>query len=134
MMPFILIILAFTLQAIFRSMSRMLTPMLTSSPRFANLFCFCKCLPLLCHTLVLSFLLLKISFGLSLISFSGCLKLVSCAFVCFIGSLKPFMTRSNEVFCLPLHQIPRNSMDKSTWFLFILSCWCLHYIQRGHSS
>ncbi len=63
------ITLAFTFQVAFRSMSRVFTLMLTSSPRLARLFCFCNCIFLLCYTFVLSPLLLGVGFKLSFISF-----------------------------------------------------------------
>jgi hypothetical protein len=133
-MPLILIAPAFTLQAIFRSMSKVLTFMLTSCPRLANLLCICMCLPFLCYTLVMSLLLLEVDFGFNLISFWGCLKLVSCAFICFIGSFEPFKTKLGKAFRLPLDQIVQDSMDKSTrFFLLILPRWCLHNIRKGHS-
>lgn len=104
-------------------MSKMLTLMLASSPKIANMLCLCMCLPFFCYTLVLSLLFLGVGFGLSLTSFWGCLKLVSHALICFIGSLKPFKMKSGKAFRLPLNQIVQNSMDKSTWFfLLILPC------------
>jgi hypothetical protein len=106
-------------------MSKVLTLMSTSSPKLANLLCLCMCLPLLCYTLVLSFLFLGVSFGFSLTSFWGCLKLVSHALVCFIGSLKPFKMKSCKAFRLPLNQIAQNSMDKSTLFLLLILPCCV---------
>jgi hypothetical protein len=70
--------------------------MLASYPRLAMLLCLCRCLPFLCYTLVISPLFLGVSFGLSLVSLWGCLKIVLCAFVCFIGSLEPFKTNSSR--------------------------------------
>ncbi len=48
-------------------------------------FYLCKCLILLCFSLVLFFLLFVVGFELSLAPFWGCLSLVLCALVCFIG-------------------------------------------------
>jgi len=86
----------FTLQATFWGMYKVLTFMPTSSPRLTMLLWLCRCPPLLCYTLVLSLLLLGVSFEFN--SFWGCLKLVLCALVCFIGSFKPFKPRSNMHF------------------------------------
>jgi len=124
-----------TFQATFWGMLRMFTLMPTSSPRLANLFCLCRCLPLLCYTMVLSFLLLGVGFEFSLTSFRSCLNSILHALIFFIGSFQPFKTRLGKAFCFPLDQIAWDSMDKSTWFfLLILPCWCLCYIQGGCSS
>ncbi len=77
------IALAFTLQVASRGMSIVLTFMLALSPRLAKLLCLYKSLPFLCYTLVLSPLLLGVSFRLILVSFSGCLKFISHALNCF---------------------------------------------------
>ncbi len=40
-----------------------------------------------------------------------------------------------HAFRLPLHQIAQDSINESTWFLFLLlPRWCLHYNQGGHSN
>jgi len=109
-------------------MSKVLTLMSASSPKLANMLCLCMCLPLLCYTLVLSPFFLGVGFGLSLTSFWGCLKLVSCALICFIGSLKPFKMKSRKAFHLPLDQIVQNLMDKSTWFIFLILQCCVYVI------
>jgi hypothetical protein len=62
------------------------------------MFYLCKCLPLLCFSPVLFLLLIGVGFGLNLIPFWGCLSLVFCAFVYFIGSLKPSKMRSARLF------------------------------------
>jgi hypothetical protein len=85
-----------------QGMSRVLTLMPTSSPKLVGLLCFCMCILLMCYTLVLSPLIFGVGFRLSLASFWGCLMLVLCAFVCFIGSLEPSRTRSNKLFAYPL--------------------------------
>jgi hypothetical protein len=46
-----------------------------------------------------------VRFGLSLISFWGCLKFVSCAFICFIRSLEPFKTKLGRFFAYPLTKL-----------------------------
>jgi hypothetical protein len=133
-MLFVCTVLAFTLQGAFWGMSKVLTFMPTSFPKLAKLLCLCKCLPLLCYTLILSLLLIGVQFGLNLVSFWGCLKLVLCAFICFIKSLKPSKTRSSRFFAYPLTNA-WDLMDESTRFLFLLlSHWCLHYTQRNRSS
>lgn len=80
------IALAFTLQAASWDMSIVLTFMLALSPRLTKLLCIC--LLFLCYTLILSPLLLAVSFRLILASFWGYLKFVSRAFNCFIGSFE----------------------------------------------
>lgn len=45
--PLVLIVLAFTFQAVFRGMSRVPILLLTLFPKLAKLFFFCKCLPFL---------------------------------------------------------------------------------------
>jgi hypothetical protein len=104
-MPLILIVPTFTLQAIFWGMSRVFTFMLTSCLKLANLLCLCMCFSFICYTFVLSFLLLKVHFGLSLVSFWGCLKLISWALICFIKSFEPFRTRLGKAFRLPLTKL-----------------------------
>lgn len=104
-MPFVFIALAFTFHATFQSMSRMLILMLASYPRLAKLFCLYRCPPLLCYTLVLSFLLLGVGFGFSLASFWGCLRLISCALVCFIGSFEPSRMKLGRLFACPLTEL-----------------------------
>jgi hypothetical protein len=112
-----------------RGMSRVFTFMLALSPRLAKWFYFCKCLPFLYYTLVLSLLLFGVSFGFSVTSFWGCLKLVSCAFVCFLGSFEPSRTRSNKLFAYPLTKLCKIQWDESIFFLLLLlSHWCLCYI------
>jgi len=77
----------------------------TSSPRLTRFFCFYKCVFFLCYTLVLSPLLHKVGFRFNLTSFWGYLRFVSCDFDCFIGTLKPFKTRSNKLFIYPLIEL-----------------------------
>ncbi len=100
-MSHVLIVIAFSLHAAFRGMSRMFTLMLTSYPRLTKLFCLCKCPPFLCYTLVLSPLFFRVSFELSLASLWGCLRIIFRGLVCFIGSLEPFKTSSNRFFAYP---------------------------------
>jgi hypothetical protein len=88
-----------------QGMSRMLTFMLTSSPKLTKMFCICKCFFLMCSTLVLSFLLFGVGFELNLASFWGYLKFILHALICVIGSLKPFMTKSNKLFIYPLTKL-----------------------------
>jgi len=101
-MAFVHIVLAFTFQVASQSMSKVFTLMLASSPKLTVLFCFYKCLPPMCYTLVLSLLLIRIGFGLNLTSFWGCLRLILHALTCFIRSFEPFKTRSNKFFVYPL--------------------------------
>ncbi len=63
---------------------------------------FCKCPLLWCYTLVLYPLFLGVGFGPSLASFWGCLRPVSCALVCFRGSLKPSIMKLGKIFTNPL--------------------------------
>jgi hypothetical protein len=86
-------------------MSRVLTLLLASFPKLARLFYLCRCPPLLCFSLVLFLLFLGVGFGLSLIPFWGCLSLISCALVYFIGSLEPSSTKSNKLFIYPLTEL-----------------------------
>jgi hypothetical protein len=104
-MSLVLIVLTFLFQAAFWGMSRMLTLMLASYPKLVRLFCLCKCLPFLCYTLVLSPLFLGVSFRLNLTSLWGCLKIVLCALICFIGSFKPFRMNSSMFFIYPLTKL-----------------------------
>jgi hypothetical protein len=92
------IALAFTFQVASQGMSRVLTIMAALSPRLAKLLCLCICLLFLCYTIVLSLLLFGVSFKFNLASFWGCLKLISCALVCFIRSLEPSRMRLNRLF------------------------------------
>ncbi len=101
-MSLVHIALAFTFQVASQSMSKVLTHIPTSSPKLASLFCFCRRPPLLCYTLVLSLLFLGVGFNLNLISFWGCLKLILCALVCFIGPFEPFKMRLENLFVYPL--------------------------------
>lgn len=104
-MPLAPIILVFTLSMAFQGMLSVFTFMPTSFPRLAKLLYFCRCPILLCCTLVLSLLLLEVSFRLRLVSFWGCLKLISRAFICFIGSFKPSKMKSNKFFVYPLTEL-----------------------------
>ncbi len=104
-MPLVPIVPTFTLQVAFWSMSRVFTLILASSPRLTRLLCLCRCLPLLCYTLVLSFLPFGVGFKLSLASFWVCLRLVSHAPNCFIGTLEPSKMRSNMLFIYPLTKL-----------------------------
>jgi hypothetical protein len=97
-MPLAPIALAFTLHAASQGMSKVFTLVLESSPRLAGLLCFYKCLLILCYTLVLSLLFLGVGFKFNLVSFWGCLRPISHAFVCFIRSFEPSRTRSNMLF------------------------------------
>jgi len=105
-MPFILIVLAFTFQGALRAMLKVFTLMLTLSPRLTRLLCFCRCLPLLWYTLVLSLLFLEVDFGLSLTSFWVCLKFILHAFICFIRSFEPFRMKSRRFFAYFLLNCP----------------------------
>jgi hypothetical protein len=104
-MPLVFITPAFIIQVTFRGMLRMFTFMPTSSPRLPKLPYLCKCLLFMCYTLVLSLLLLRVGFRFNLISFWGCLRLVSHAFVCFIRFLELFKMRSNELFVYALFKL-----------------------------
>lgn len=86
-------------------MSRMLTLMPDSSPKLTKLICFCRCLPLLCYTLVLSPLLLGVGHKLNLVLFWGCSKLISRALICFIGPYKPSKMKSNRLFAYLLTKL-----------------------------
>jgi hypothetical protein len=86
-------------------MLRVLTFMSTLYLMFCRLFCLCRCPPFLCYTLVLSFLLLGVDFGLSLTSFYNCSKFVSRVFDRFIGSFKPSKTSSSKFFAYPLTRL-----------------------------
>ncbi len=77
----------------------------TLSPRLPGLPYLCKCIPFMCYTLFLSFLFLGVGFRFNLPSFWGCLRLVSHALVCFIGSFKLFKTRSSRFFVYPLFEL-----------------------------
>jgi len=79
--------------------------MLALSPMLARIFYLCKCPPFLCSTLFLFFLFLRVSFGLSLISFWGCLGPISHAFNCFIRSLEPLRTRLGKVSAYPFTKL-----------------------------
>ncbi len=98
MIPLVFIVLAFTLQAVSRGMSRVFTLLLASFPRLIMFFYLCKCPPLLCFSLVLFLLFLGVGFGISLASFWGYLSFVSHAFICFIKSLEPFRMRLGRLF------------------------------------
>ncbi len=74
----------------------------TSFTMLAKLFYFCRCLPLLCFSLVLFLLFLGVGFKLNLAPSWGCLCLVSHAFICFIGSLEPSRMKSGRLFTYPL--------------------------------
>ncbi len=104
-MPFTRNVLAFTLHATSWGMSKVFPLITTSSPKLPKLFCLCKCLLLLFYTLILSPLLLGVGFGLNFISFWGCLKHVSCVFICFIRCLEPSKTRSCKLFVYPLTKL-----------------------------
>ncbi len=94
----VLIVLVFIVQMAFRGMSRMLTFLLALFPKLAKLFFLCKQPPLLCFSLVIFLLLIGVGFGPNLVPSWGCLNLVSCAFICFIGSFEPFRTSSSRLF------------------------------------
>lgn len=104
-MPLVHIVLAFTFQATSRNMWRVSTFMPTLSSKLVRLLCLCTCVPFLCYTLVLCPLFLKVGFRLSLISFWGYLRFVSCAFDCFIGTFEPFKTRLGRLFPYPLIEL-----------------------------
>ncbi len=99
------ITLTFTLYVVFWGMLRVFTLMPASFPKLAKLLCLYRCPLFLCYTLVLSLLLLGVGFRFSLTSFWGCLKPVSHAFICFIGSFKPSMMRSNRLLIYPLTEL-----------------------------
>ncbi len=127
-MPLVAIVLAFTFYVAFQGMLSVFTLVPTSFPRLAKLLCFCRCLILLCHTLVLSFLLLGVGFGLSLASFWGCLKLISRAHYLFHRIFRAIQDEIKQVFCLLFDQIAQDPMDDLAWFLFLLLLhWCLCY-------
>jgi hypothetical protein len=86
-------------------MLRVFTLMLASFPKLIMLFCLYRCPPLMCYTLVLSLLLIGVGFGLSLISFWGCLRLILHALNCFIRSFEPFKTRSCMLFANPVIEL-----------------------------
>ncbi len=104
-MPLVYIALAFTVEAAFQSMSRVLTLMPTSSLKFARLLCFCKCFSLMCYTLVLSSLLFEVGFEFNLVSFWGCLKFISHAFDCFIQPFEPSRMRLGKFFAYLLTEL-----------------------------
>ncbi len=83
----------------------MLILLLALFPRLVKLFFLCKRPPFLCFFLVLFFLLFGVGFKFSLTPFWGYLSFVSYAFVCFIGSLKPFRTRLDKLFIYPLTKL-----------------------------
>jgi hypothetical protein len=70
----------------------MLTLLLASFPKLTRLFYLCRCLFVLCFSLVFLFLLFGVGFGLSLTPFWGC----------FIGFLEPSKKRSSKFFTYPL--------------------------------
>jgi len=72
--------------------------LLTLFARLIRLFYFYMCLPLLCFFLILFLLLFRVGFEFSLRPFWGYLSFVSHAFVCFIRSFEPSMTRSGKFF------------------------------------
>ncbi len=76
----------------------MFTFLLTLFPILIRLFYFYMCIFLLCFFKILSLLLLRVGFEFSLTPFWGYLSFVSCAFVCFIKSFEPSMTRSGKLF------------------------------------
>jgi hypothetical protein len=82
----------------------MFTLLLALFPRLVKLFYLCKCPPFLCLSLVLFLLFFGVSFGLNLAPFWGCLSLVLCAFVCFIGSFEPSRI-SSKFFAYPLTEL-----------------------------
>jgi hypothetical protein len=103
--PFVLIILASTFEAAFWGMSKVLTFLLTSFLELAKLFYLCRCPPLLCFSLVLFLLLIRVGFGLNLTPLLGYLSFILCAFVCFIKSLEPSRMRSSKLFTNPLIEL-----------------------------
>ncbi len=113
--PLILIVLAFTLEKASQGMSRMFTLLLASFPKRARSFYLCKHSPLMCFSLVLFLLLLGVGFGLNLTPFWGYLSLGLCAFIYFIGSLKPSKT-IKQPFHLPLDQIVHDPTNELAWF------------------
>ncbi len=88
-------------------------------PRLAKLFCLCKCLPFLCYSLILSPLLLEAGFGLSLASFWGYLKFVSCALDYSIGSFEPSRTASSRFFTFFLIELFKSN-GRINMVLFLL--------------
>jgi len=80
----------------------MLTLLLASFPRLIRLFFLFMRPPLLCLSLVLFLLFLKVGFKFNLVLFWGYLNIVSHAFICFIRTLEPSRTRLNKLFFYPL--------------------------------
>jgi hypothetical protein len=80
----------------------MLTLLLASFPRLISLFFLFRRPPLLCLSLVLFLLFLRVGFKFNLVLFWGYLNIVSHAFICFIRTLEPFRTRLNKLFSYPL--------------------------------
>jgi hypothetical protein len=108
-MPIVPIALVFTFQATSPYMSRVFTLMLALFPKLAKLLCLCRCLPFLCYTVVLSRLFFGVSFELNQTSFWICLKLISHALNCFIGSLEPSRMKSKMFFIYPLAKFSRSN-------------------------
>jgi hypothetical protein len=81
------------------------SPPCYSFPKLTNLFYLCKCLPFLCFSLVLFFLLFGVGFRLSLAPFWGYLNLGLCALVYFIGTFEPSKTRLGRLFTYPLIEL-----------------------------
>jgi len=128
-MPLVHIVLAFTFQAVFQGILRMFILMATSSLSLNRLFCFCMCLSLLCYILVLSLLLL------SLVSFWGCLWLISYVFDCFIRSFKSSKTRLNRLFTYPLTKLFKIWwMGQHDSFLYVATLVFMLYSRRSFKS
>jgi hypothetical protein len=64
-----------------------------------------KCPPFLCYTLILSLLLLGVSFELNLSSFHDCLKFIFPTLNYFIGSFEPSRMKLGELSTYPLTEL-----------------------------
>ncbi len=104
-------------------MSRMLTFLLALFPKLAKLFFLWKQPPLLCFSLVIFLLLIGVGFGPNLVPSWGCLNLVSCAFICFIGSFEPFRTSSSRLFVNSLTKLSNTWW--TSWHGTYSSCCCV---------
>jgi len=78
------------------------TLLLASFPRLIRLFFRFRHPPLLCLSLVLFLLFLRVGFKFNLVLFWGYLNIVSHAFICFIRTFEPSRTRLNKLFSYPL--------------------------------
>ncbi len=79
--------------------------MSVSLPKLVRLFLYLQVLILLVLHLGSIPLVFWVGFKFNLVSFWGCLKFVSHAFVCFIGSFESFKTRLGKLFVYPLIEL-----------------------------